>query len=73
MNFIIWISLIEDMLRETGCFIRKHIDSDLTKHQRATIIAYCETSKCYNNILNYFKIKYNENTLNSIFNEEEIL
>tara|TARA_B100000795_G_scaffold248750_1_gene215771 strand:- start:298 stop:1662 length:1365 start_codon:yes stop_codon:yes gene_type:complete len=71
MNFIIWISLIEDMLRETGCFIRKHIDSDLTQHQRATIIAYCETSKCYNNILNYFKIKYNENTLNSIFNEEE--
>ena len=71
MNLMIWISLIEDMTKTTGCFTKKNYNSDNTQHQRATIIAYCETSKSYKNILNYFKKKYDENTLTNIFDEEE--
>jgi len=71
MNLMVWMSLIEEMVRETGCFTRHNFDSDVTQHQRATIIAYCETAGCYKNVSDYFKLKYNESNITSIFNENE--
>tara|TARA_B100000767_G_scaffold42357_1_gene36127 strand:- start:344 stop:1690 length:1347 start_codon:yes stop_codon:yes gene_type:complete len=70
MNLIIWITLIEDMIRETGCFIRKEYESDETQHQRATIIAYCNTNRAYDKVKAYYTNLYNKNTLTDFFNTE---
>jgi predicted unusual protein kinase regulating ubiquinone biosynthesis (AarF/ABC1/UbiB family) len=70
MNFMVWISLFEDIIKESGCFITdesKQNKNDITQHQRASIIAYCETAKCYPQVLQYMKEKYNNNTISNIF------
>ena len=37
--------------------------------KRATLIAYCETAGCYKQVYDYYKRRYNENTLSCIFDE----
>ena len=71
MNFMVWISLIEDMVKTSGCFLKDIPNTDVTQHQNATIIAYCETSKCYDVIKEYYLQKYEKNNLKSIFDEDE--
>ena len=70
MNFMIWAYLIEDVVKDSGCFMTDEEDpnkDDVTQHQRASIIAYCETSKSYPQVLDYMKGKYNDSTINNIF------
>ena len=70
MNFMVWISLFEDIIKESGCFITEQTHknkNDITQHQRASIIAYCETAKCYPQVLQYMKEKYNNDTISNIF------
>ena len=71
MNFMVWISLIEDMVKQCDCFCREHQDSDVSLHQYATLIAYCESAGCYDVVKEYYLKKYNEKNLTSIFNEED--
>jgi predicted unusual protein kinase regulating ubiquinone biosynthesis (AarF/ABC1/UbiB family) len=71
MNFMVWISLIEDMVRQCDCFCREQEDSDVSLHQYATLIAYCESVGCYDVVKQYYLKKYNEKNLTSIFNEED--
>jgi DNA polymerase-3 subunit alpha len=68
LNFMIWASLIEEQIKQAGCFIKEedHSESDLAQYQRSTIIAYCETEKCYPLLLDYYKKKYAENTITSL-------
>ena len=70
MNFMIWTYLIEEVVRDSGCFLTDEEDpnkDDITQHQRASIIAYCETTKSYPQLLNYMKDKYNKSTISNIF------
>ena len=70
MNFMIWAYLIEDVVKDSGCFMTDEEDpnkDDMTQHQRASIIAYCETSKSYPQVLDYMKGKYNDSTISNIF------
>ena len=71
MNFMVWISLIEEMVKQCDCFCREKQDSDMTLHQYATLIAYCESAGCYDVVKDYYLKKYNEKNLTSIFNEDE--
>ena len=59
------------MVTQCDCFCREKQDSDLTLHQYATLIAYCESSKCYDAIKDYYQDKYYDKNLTSIFNENE--
>ena len=69
MNLMVWISLIEEWLCD--CFCREHQDSDVTLHQYATLVAYCESAGCYDVVREYYLKKYNEKNLTTIFNEED--
>ena len=71
MNFMIWISLIEEMVTHSDCFCRENQDSDLTFTNMLLLLPYCESSKCYDAIKNYYKEKYYDKNLTSIFNEHE--
>ena len=70
MNFIVWASLFDDIIRDSGCFIKEETGvnkEDIAKHQNATIIAYCETSNCYPLVYKYMKKKYEETNIKNIF------
>lgn len=70
MNFMVWISLFEEIIRDSGCFLTdetKQNKDDISQHQRASIIAYCETKDCYPHVLEYMRKKYDENTITNIF------
>jgi predicted unusual protein kinase regulating ubiquinone biosynthesis (AarF/ABC1/UbiB family) len=71
MNFIVWISLIEEMIKNCDCFCKDVQESDTTLHQQATVIAYCESVGCYDVVKEYYLKKYNQNNLSSIFNEDD--
>ena len=71
MNFIVWISLIEEMIKNCDCFCVEDKESDITLHQQATVIAYCESAGCYDVVKEYYLKRYNEKNLTSIFNEED--
>ena len=71
MNFIVWISLIEEMVKQCDCFGRDYETNDTTIHQYSTIIAYCESVKCYDRVKDYYLKKYNKKTLTNLFNENE--
>ena len=71
MNFIVWISLIEEMIKNCDCFCVEDKESDITLHQQATVIAYCESAGCYDVVKEYYLRKYNEKNLTSIFNEDD--
>lgn len=76
MNFMIWACLIEDVVFDSGCFITDEGNpnkDDLIQHQRASIIAYCETAKSYPLVLEYMKKKYNETNIENIFDYDNEL
>ena len=76
MNFMVWACLIEDVVFDSGCFITDEGNpnkDDLIQHQRASIIAYCETAKSYPLVLEYMKKKYNETNIENIFDYDNEL
>ncbi len=76
MNFMVWACLIEDVVFDSGCFITDEGNpnkDDLIQHQRASIIAYCETAKSYPLVLEYMKKKYNEINIENIFDYDNEL
>ena len=50
------------MVKQCDCFEEEQ-DIDLTLHQYATLIAYCESRGCYDVVKEYYLKKYNENSL----------